>query len=179
MPGIGYDRLNEELAKRDLPGDIIFLPYLVGTNAPEFDEKASGMFYGLRARHDAFDMAAAVMEGVAFLLKKNCDSIVAAGKNLTAIIATGGGAKSDIWCQMQADITQLPILVPKEKEAACLGAAICAAVGSGGYASFEEAYEAGNCMEKRFIPAKNTVYDRKFRQFCALYEAMTAAARMA
>ena len=178
MPDVGYDRLNEELAKRELPGDIIFLPYLVGTNAPEFDEQASGMFYGLRAKHDAFDMAAAVMEGVAFLLKKNCDSIIAAGKNLTAIIATGGGAKSDIWCQMQADITQLPILVPKEKEAACLGAAICAAVASGGCASFEEAYEAGNCVEKRFIPVKNAVYERKYRQFCALYDAMVAAARM-
>ena len=177
MPGIGYDRLNEELAKRDLPGDIIFLPYLVGTNAPEFDEDASGLFYGLRAKHDAFDMAAAVMEGVAFLLKKNCDSIIAAGKNLTAIIATGGGAKSDIWCQMQADITQLPILVPKEKEAACLGAAICAAVGRGDYESFEEAYQAGNCVEKRFTPAQNPAYERKYRQFCALYDAMIRAAR--
>ena len=178
MPGISYQEMNEELEKRKLPGQVLFLPYLVGTNAPEFDEKACGLFYGLRGNCDAFDLAGAVMEGVSFLLKKNCDFIMQAGIPLTGIIATGGGAKSSVWCQMQADITGLPVLVPREREAACLGAAIAGAVGIGDFHSFEEACAKANGVEKRYEPQPRPMYEKKYRQFCHLYKAMTQAARM-
>ena len=125
-----YDEMNATLAKRG-PNELLFLPYLVGTNAPEFDVEANGVFWGLRQEHDAIDMAGAVMEGVSFVLRKNCEYIARNGMKPTAIIATGGGAKSPIWCQMQADITGLPVSIPKEKEAACLGAAMIAAVSDG------------------------------------------------
>jgi sugar (pentulose or hexulose) kinase len=75
-------------------------------------------------------MAYAVMEGVAHLLRKNCDSIRASGTGIDRIIATGGGAKSAVWCQLQADVTGVPVEIPAEKEAACLGAAVIAAVSS-------------------------------------------------
>ena len=121
-----------DLLARGGENPLIFLPYLVGTNAPEFDADAAGMFWGLRQEHDVFDMAHAVMEGVAFMLRKNCDAIAAKGTKPDHIIATGGGAKSPVWCQLQADITGLPVIVPREKEAACLGAAIGAALGRDG-----------------------------------------------
>ena len=70
----------------------------LGTSAPEFDAKANGVFWGLRQEHDAIDMAGAVMEGVSFVLRKNCEHIACNGVGLTSIIATGGGAKSPIWC---------------------------------------------------------------------------------
>lgn len=61
--------------------------------------------------------AGAVMEGEAFVLCKNCDHIAANGVKPSAIITTGGGAKSPIWCQMQADITGLPLWpFPKKKK---------------------------------------------------------------
>ena len=178
MSGITYGEMNEELEKRDLPGQILFLPYLVGTNAPEFDEKACGLFYGLRGNNDVIDMAGAVMEGVAFLLRKNCDSIVKTGMALTGIIATGGGAKSPVWCQMQADITGLPVMVPREKETACLGAAIMAAAGMGDFASLEEVCALANGVEMHYEPHCTPAYERKYRQFGFLYDAMTQAARM-
>ena len=178
MPGISYGEMNEVLESRKLPGPVLFLPYLVGTNAPEFDEKACGLFYGLRGGCDIFDMAGAVMEGVAFLLRKNCESIVKAGMGLTGIIATGGGAKSPVWCQMQADITGLPVMVPRETEATCLGAAIAGAAGVGDFGSVEEACRLANGIEKRYEPHPDPLYERKYRQFCFLYQAMTEAARM-
>ena len=165
-----YDEMNATLAKRG-PNELIFLPYLVGTNAPEFDVGANGVFWGLRQEHDAIDMAGAVMEGVSFVLRKNCEYIAQSGKKPTAIIATGGGAKSAIWCQMQADITGLPVRIPKEKEAACLGAAIVCAVCDGRFASLAEGVEACVEIQMEYTPNPTERLERKYRRFNALYKA--------
>ena len=165
-----YDEMNRVLAQRD-PNELIFLPYLVGTNAPEFDAEANGVFWGLRQEHDAIDMAGAVMEGVSFVLRKNCEYIARNGVKLTSIIATGGGAKSPIWCQLQADITGLPVQIPAEKEAACLGAAIIAAVGDGHFANYEEAVAATVKMLMQYAPHPCDRLERKYRRFNALYKA--------
>lgn len=168
-----YDTMNAELAKRE-PNELLFLPYLVGTNAPEFDAEANGVFWGLRQEHDAIDMAGAVMEGVSYVLRKNCEYIARNGMKPTGIIATGGGAKSPIWCQLQADITGLPVSIPKEKEAACLGAAMIAAVCAGKYADYSAA--VADCVEMtmRYQPNPTDRLERKYRRFCALYNAALA-----
>lgn len=165
-----YDEMNRELAQRQ-PNDLLFLPYLVGTNAPEFHSEATGVFWGLRQEHDSIDMAGAVMEGVSFVLKKNCTHIAQKGVTLTGIIATGGGAKSPVWCQYQADITGLPVYIPGEKEAACLGAAMIAGVSDGCFASFEKATSACVKMEKHYTPNPSEHLQKKYNRFCALYEA--------
>ena len=165
-----YDQMNAELAKRQ-PNELLFLPYLVGTNAPEFDAEANGVFWGLRQEHDAIDMAGAVMEGVSFVLRKNCEYIARNGMAPTGIIATGGGAKSAIWCQMQADITGLTVRIPKEKEAACLGAAMIAGVGDGRFADYADAVAYCVEMLMEYAPNPTDRLERKYRRFCALYEA--------
>lgn len=167
---VDYDTMNAELAKRG-PNALLFLPYLVGTNAPEFDAQANGVFWGLRQEHDAIDMAGAIMEGVSFVLRKNCEHIAKNGTAPTEIIATGGGAKSAIWCQLHADITGLPVAIPSEKEAACLGAAMIAAVSDGCFAGYEEAVKTCVSMERRYTPRPNEYIEKKYRRFCALYRA--------
>ncbi len=168
-----YDEMNKVLAERK-PNELLFLPYLVGTNAPEFDAESSGVFWGLRQEHDAIDMAGAVMEGVSFVLRKNCEHISRKGVKLTQIIATGGGAKSPIWCQMHADITGLPVCIPAEKEAACLGAAIISAVSNGRYESFAAAVVDCVEMQMTYQPNLTARLERKYRRFCALYQAALA-----
>ena len=165
-----YDEMNKVLASRE-PNELLFLPYLVGTNAPEFDAEANGVFWGLRQEHDAIDMAGAVMEGVSFVLRKNCEYIARNGMQPTGIIATGGGAKSPIWCQLQADITGLPVSIPVEKEAACLGAAMICAVSQGQFASFAAAAESCVAMQMAYQPHPTERLERKYRRFCALYKA--------
>ena len=172
-----YDTMNAELLKRQ-PNDLLFLPYLVGTNSPEFDTDATGVFWGLRQEHDAIDMAGAVMEGVAFVLRKNCDYIAKNGVKPTSIIATGGGAKSPVWCQLQADITGLPVRIPAEKEAACLGAAMIAAVSDGRWSGYEAAANDCVSMLHQYDPNPTARSERKYRRFCALYEAGLAIGRM-
>ena len=177
MTGIDYDQMNAVLAQRG-GNQLLFLPYLVGTNAPEFDTDMSGVFWGLRQEHDAYDMAHAVMEGVSFVLRKNCDHIAAKGMAPSSIIATGGGAKSAIWCQLQADITGLPVQIPAEKEAACLGAAMIAAVNDGRYADMQQAADACVAFTTRYTPAPTAELEKKYRRFCALYDAAKAIAQM-
>ena len=167
---VDYDVMNAELAKRE-PNELLFLPYLVGTNAPEFDAEANGVFWGLRQEHDAIDMAGAVMEGVSYVLRKNCEYIAKNGMKPTGIIATGGGAKSPIWCQLQADITGLPVSIPKEKEAACLGAAMIAAVHGGKYADYTAAVADCVAMTMSYQPNPTDRLEKKYRRFCALYKA--------
>ena len=178
MGNITYDMMNRELSQRTLPNDLLFLPYLVGTNSPEFDADASGMFYGLRQENDVYDMACAVMEGVAFMLRKNCDHIRAKGTEIRHIIATGGGSKSPIWCQLQADITGLPVVIPGEKEAACFGCAIIGAVTDGVFAGFEDAAKMCVSFTHRYEPVNHDRYEKKYEKFCALYEAMLNITRM-
>ena len=156
-------------AEKRRGNNLLFLPYVVGTNSPEFDSRATGVFWGLRGEHDAYDMALAVMEGVGFLLKKNLLYIKKNGSDANAIIATGGGSKSALWCQLQADITNIPIMVPKEKEAACLGAAIIAAVSDGAIESYEEAAKSIE-FEKVYTPNEDKKLSEKFEKFNKLYE---------
>lgn len=158
-------------SEKKLGNSVIFLPYIVGTNAPEFDVSASGVFWGLRQEHDAFDMSLAVMEGVAFVLRKNLEQMAANGVKVSSIIATGGGAKSALWCQLQADITGLPVRIPAESEAACLGASVIAAVSSGRFASFEDAAKVCVSFVKEYKPSKKPYEEIKYKRFCALYDA--------
>ena len=168
LKDVGFKDIDIEAEKRR-GNELLFLPYIVGTNSPEFDSRATGVFWGLRQEHDAYDMALSVMEGVGFLLRKNLQYIEKNGTKANAIIATGGGSKSDLWCQLQADITNLPILVPEEKEAACLGAAIIAAVEDGKVESFEKMAESIR-FEKTFTPVKSELLEEKYKKFNALYE---------
>lgn len=168
MPNSDFKEIDSVLATRER-NDLLFLPYIVGTNSPEFDSRASGVFWGLRHDNDAFDMAYAVMEGVSFLLRKNCDYIEKTDTQVNSIIATGGGSKSEKWCQLQSDITGLPILIPKEKEAACLGAAIIAAVGDGRIESFKKASEMIE-FEKKFTPNPDKRLSEKYKKFNELYD---------
>ena len=170
MKNITYDEMNATLARRER-NDLLFLPYLVGTSAPEFDAEAKGVFWGLRQEHDCIDMAGSIMEGVGYVLQKNLQHIHKNGIQLQNIIATGGGAKSPIWCQLYADITGLPVRIPAEKEAACLGAAMIAAVADGKYADFAEASKELVSFSKEYTPNPCEHFERKYRRFCRLYEA--------
>ena len=177
MEGHSYDEMNHVLAERK-PNNLLFLPYLVGTNAPEFDSDAVGCFYGLRQENDVFDMARAVMEGVSFVLRKNCEEIERKGFKPQSIIATGGGAKSPVWCQLQADITGLPVRIPKEKEAACLGASMIASVAGKSYGCLHCAAKQAVAFDREYLPDPTPELEAKFAKFNALYDAMIKIARM-
>ncbi len=102
----------------------VFLPYLSGERTPHNDAEATGMFAGLRAGHGADALVFAVMEGVAFSFADAVDVLDAAGARPDRPLLVGGGARSDFWGQMIADVTGLTIDLAQGAEAgAALGAA--------------------------------------------------------
>ena len=99
-----------------------------------------GAFVGLDVSHDRRHMTRAVLEGVAFGLRDGLELMVAAGNpRPTQIRASGGGLVNPLWRQILADVLRAEIALPTTTEGAAYGAAICAAVGTGWFASIEEA----------------------------------------
>ncbi len=164
-----FKDLDELASQRQPDKNLVFLPYIVGVNSPEFNRNALGVFYGLKSEHDEVSLAAAVMEGVAFLLDKNIDALRDLGIIPAEIITTGGGAKSDFWNQLKADITGIPVVIPENPEAALFGAAIIGAVTSGRISGYEQATELIK-IKKKFYPRKNEILNNKKQLFNNIYE---------
>ncbi len=170
LPNSSYGQIDEELSKKSIPNELIFLPYITGVNAPEFNPDATGVFYGIQTKHDPFDFALAIMEGVSHLLKKNMDYIEKSGFRTEMIISTGGGAKSELWSQMKADITQHTVAIPQNEEAACLGAAMIGAVSEGIFLSYEEAVAKCVTIKKTYVPQPADKYLKKNLLFNLMFE---------
>ena len=128
----------DEIAEKVAPGSdgVTFLPYLCGSTMPKYNPKARGSFTGLTTEHGRAHFVRSVMESVSCMLKSNLDYL---DLDVDEIRAMGGGASSPLWCQMKADMTGKKLVTLKNKETACLGGAILAGVGTGVFASVEDA----------------------------------------
>lgn len=178
LQDISYKRLNEILSCQNSRTPLIFLPYLTGVNAPDYNENASGVFLGLRSYHNRYDMALAVMKGVACMLRKNLDCLKQSGIRIEKIISTGGGARSPIWTQLKADISGYPIEVPADEEAACLGVAIMSAISEGFYTSYDEAIAACVSIKHRYVPSGDSAFEDTYHLFCHTCSALEETFRI-
>ncbi len=127
-----YDLLTEEAATVN-PGSegLIFLPYLIGERTPHKDAHAKGVFFGFSLRHSKAHFTRATLEGITYALKDSMQIIESTGQQIDEIYATGGGAKSPFWLQMQADIFNKEVFSLQAGEGPALGAALIAGVGTG------------------------------------------------
>jgi xylulokinase len=127
-----YEVMNREIATlADGPSGVIFLPYLSGERSPIWDNKARGVFVGLSANTTRAELIKALLEGTAFGLKHNLDVFTEGGMRVTEIRTVGGGAKSAVWNQIKADITNTPILIPETAIGAPFGDGVLAGCGIG------------------------------------------------
>ncbi len=110
----------------DKPSSLLVLPYFTPSGTPYFDTKVPGCILGLRLSTKKGDMIRGLLEGVAFEMRLNLDILERAGCKIRELRTIGGGAKSDIWNQLKADVIGKPISVLKVTEAGCLGTAILA-----------------------------------------------------
>ncbi|NJM06322.1 hypothetical protein HC891_09185, partial [Candidatus Gracilibacteria bacterium] len=122
---------------------LLFLPYLSGERTPHLDPLARGAFVGLTTRHTLGHMARAVMEGVVFALRDGLEIMRELGVPIDEIRATGGGGKSALWRQLQADIYRTPLFTLAAEEGPAYGAALLAGVGTGVYADVQQAVTSG------------------------------------
>jgi len=167
-----YQVLTEEASSVE-PGseELIFLPYLGGARHPYADPYARGVFFGLTLRHKKAHLIRSVLEGVAYGLRDCLDIIKELGIPVKEVVSSGGGGKSDLWNQIQADVNNLPILRTNVSEGASFGAAILAAVGTGVYDTVEEACREIIRTNKEFYPLKNNValYTNLYKIYRSLY----------
>ncbi len=142
LNNLSYSEINE-LAKQVTPGSegLLFLPYLSGERTPHMDDLARGTFLGLTLQHSRAHLIRSVMEGVVFALKDSIEIFHSLNIKMDTFIASGGGARSDVWLKIQANILNKEIYKVNQLEQACTGAAITAGVGIGKYDSIQSACE--------------------------------------
>jgi len=118
---------------------LVFLPYLAGERTPYPDPNASGVFFGISFRHSKEHFARAVMEGVTMSLLDCFDLVRSLGIPISQVRASGGGARSLLWRQMQSNAFGVPVSTVNSTDGAAFGAAILALVGAGVYDNVESA----------------------------------------
>jgi gluconokinase len=113
------------LAAASPPGSngLVFLPLLSGERAPFWDAQAKGVMFGLTLAHTEKDMLRAALEGVLFQITAIVSLMKQAGEGPKEVRASGGFARSSLWCQMLADMLGVPVRVPESVESSGLGAA--------------------------------------------------------
>ena len=169
-----YDLLIDA-ARSTPPGadGLLFLPYLTGERTPHPDPLARGVFCGLTVRHTRGHCTRAVLEGVTYGLRDSLELM--RGLNLTVreVRASGGGAKSDFWRQLMADIFGATLNTVNTTEGAAYGAALLAGVGVGVYRSVPDACRSVVRTTGSTPPGSDgPKYEPYYREFRALYPAL-------
>lgn len=137
-----YEILNHQ-ARKIKPGSegLLVLEHWQGNRTPYADPLSRGMIWGLSLKHETPHLFRAIMEGVAYGTELILRTFRESGFMPEKIFACGGATKSKLWMQIHSDVSNIPIYIPKEPEATCLGSAILASVGSSYYDSLQEASE--------------------------------------
>ena len=170
-----YDVLNRE-AESVPPGceGLYFLPYLAGERTPHADPHARGCFIGLTLKHGRGHMARAIMEGVAYAMRDSLAIIRDLDVPVREIRVSGGGSKSPLWRQIQADVFGKPAKVLQAEEGPAYGVALLAAVGAGAFRDVPEACAATIRVTDQtpVRRAAKRAYDRGFPVFQNLYQSL-------
>jgi len=168
-----YQVLEEEAASVPIGSDkLIFLPYLAGERHPHTDTNARGVFMGLHTGHSRPHLVRAVLEGVAYSFRDCLEVMKAHGVAVNEIRATGGGAQSPLWMDIQVNVSGEPIVtMGADTGGAAFGACILGGVAAGVFSDVREACAALVKTAGRREPdaRKQAEYEKYFRFFQTLY----------
>ena len=152
----------------DSPSSLLAAPYLTGRNYPDFSGEARAFVYGLGLQTKPQELYQSIMEGIVFELKLCMERFGVLAEGKQEIVAVGGGAASDYWLQMKADIMGMTVVRPEHRQSGTMGAMLLAAVGEGYYHDLTEA--AGVCVKANgvFYPEqqRGRLYEEKFYRYC-------------
>jgi xylulokinase len=150
---------------------VIYLPYLMGERTPHLNPDARGVFFGLSAIHTKKDMLRAVMEGVSYSLLDCMEILRETGIAVNEVRASGGGGKSKLWRQVQADMFGCEVKTINSSEGGALGVAILAGVGVGIWSSVNEAclqiIKVQSAQQPNVIDTKT--YHERYNTYKQLY----------
>ena len=171
----GVDELNL-LVQQAPPGaeGITFLPALSGAMAPEWNSEARGCVYGLTAAHGPAHMARAVLEGCAFAMRDVIERLAALGLDTSKLLLLSGGAKSNVWAQIRADLVQRPAEISSVADSSPVGGGLLAAVAAGGALDLDAA--ASRIAPPDTVvapnPANRQAYDDAYGRYRRLFQSL-------
>ena len=167
-----YARIVEHAARAPAgSGGVLFMPYLAGERFGQH-RNARAQFFGIGAAQGNDHLNRAVLEGVAFGVKRHIAILeAAASTRIERLVASGGGARTALWMQIKASVYGMPIVVPREAECGVVGCAVIAATASGRSSSLQQAAAALVAYEREILPDPcwQDVYARMQPVFEKLY----------
>jgi xylulokinase len=146
----------------------------MGERTPHLDAQARGMWFGLTAAHTRAHLIRSILEGVAFSLRDSLEIFQELEIPVQQIRASGGGSRSFLWRQIQADVYGKELVTLRTSEGSAFGAALLAGVGAKIYASVQEAARAAIQIRERMMPQAANVrrYDKQYQIYRSLYPAV-------
>jgi xylulokinase len=166
-----FSLLDEEAAATP-PGaqGLVFLPYLIGERTPIWDPDARGAFIGLSANHTRGHLYRAVLEGIAYAFRQMIEIASSTKAPITEIIAVNGGARSQLWRQIIADVLGVPVRWRPTSGGTTLGSAFLGAMALDQQLSFANLGSWLGLTQDTF-PNQETfpVYNSLYSIFCTLY----------
>ena len=157
---------------------VLFLPALSGATVPRWNDRMRGVFAGLAMNHDASHLARAVIEGCTFALRDVLGRMDALGLAGEEIRVVGGGARSELWLQIKADVTGRTVQPVLSAEPTAAGAAILAGVAAGTFADAADGVARTVRVAPRAYrpdPLTADVYAERYAQYLALYDGAEGA----
>lgn len=163
-----YEILNEMAEEVPIGSDgLIFLDYLQGNRSPHTDPLVRGAIWGLSLGHGPGHIFRAIIEGICFGTESIFQAMRGHDFEPRLNVVSGGPAKSNLWMQMHADVSNLPIAFTKVSEGPVLGAAMLASVGAGIYPDVQEAAKNMVHTERSIEP--NPEAHEKYRFYLDRY----------
>ena len=170
-----YDIFTKEAAEVPAGSEgLFFLPYLSGERTPHADPDARGCFIGITLAHGRGHMIRSILEGVTYSMRDSLAIIEGLGVPVRQIRASGGGSRSPLWRQIQADCFGRPVATINSEEGASYGVALLAAVGAGEYKNISEACKAAISVVSK-TPTNRSAkkhYDKGFPIYQQLYQSL-------
>lgn len=170
-----YDIITAEAEKSPIGANgLLLIPHLIGAGAPHWNPYARGLLFGLSLGHKRKDLYRAVLEGVAYEVKKNIQVFKSLEIEPKELLLTGGGSRSDFWNQIYADVLGITCVRNIIEEATSLGAAILAAAGAGLFPDIAKAAENLCKVDKKWAPNedRHAYYDKIYQFSNELYNSL-------
>jgi len=170
-----YDALMKEAGRAPAGADgLLWTPYLMGERTPHLDPHARGALVGLTAQHTRAHVIRAILEGVAFSLRDTLRIFGELNVPVKSIRLGGGGARSALWQQIQADVYGIPVELIEAEEGGAYGAGLLAGVGTGVWKSVEAACKTAVHVRTRVQPIRKNVglMERRYEEYRKIYPAL-------
>ncbi len=167
-----YAQLDAKVPKS--PTDILIMPHFAGAATPYMDNGSKALIAGLTLEHTNYDLYKALMEGVTYEIMTNIEYMESFGIKFEKFIAVGGGAASDVWLQMKADILACSVTALTAKEAGACGTCMLTAAAIGAVKDLNDARRIFVKEKQEFLPdIENTKkYRKNYKAYKKLYTAV-------